>query len=306
MALVFWTLLATSVWAHPGSGIVVDPQGEVYFQDSLGRVVWKIDSQGKLTAFLQGKGGHWMALDREGCFANVELKLFERITPAGVKPALIFADGGAPVAVCQDGNLYYGSGFSGGDEMAPGGLSVTRMTPEGKRTLFAPGLQTTLAKLNEGVTGLAAGPEGTLYVAGPSVVLKLKMDGTVTTLAHPVVVTDCDDDIPPNSRSLYFHPPFLRGLDVTSVGTVYAAATGCRCLVRITPDGQVKTVMKAAPPWSPTGVALRNGEVFVLEYTNANEGPGEGWLPRVRKLGRDGAVTTLATISREMKERAHR
>jgi hypothetical protein len=36
-----------------------------------------------------------------------------------------------------------------------------------------------------------------------------------------------------------------------------------------------------------------------LEYTNSlkawNE--GEGWQPRVRKLGRDGKVTTLATVA---------
>jgi len=40
-------------------------------------------------------------------------------------------------------------------------------------------------------------------------------------------------------------------------------------------------------------------DVYVLEYTNANSHLSEGWLPRVRKLGRDGKVTTLATISKE-------
>src|SRR3974390_194649 len=98
----------TTATAHPGSGIVVDPEGQVYFQDSLGRVVWKIDAQGKLSQFLPGKGGHWMCLDREGSFSLVDLRLFERITPRGARPAIIFADGGAPVAVCRDGNLYFG------------------------------------------------------------------------------------------------------------------------------------------------------------------------------------------------------
>jgi hypothetical protein len=47
--------------AHPSSGIVVDQQGQVYFQDIVGGAIWKIDAQGKLTKFQDGLGGHWMA-----------------------------------------------------------------------------------------------------------------------------------------------------------------------------------------------------------------------------------------------------
>ena len=100
-----------------------------------------------------------MALDTEGRFSSAaDTRLFKRLTPSGVKPALLYASGGAPLVVNRDGNLYYGSGYPGGDDMAPGGLTLTRMSPDGKRTLFAPGFKITLATLNEAVTGLAAGP----------------------------------------------------------------------------------------------------------------------------------------------------
>jgi hypothetical protein len=69
--------------------------------------------------------------------------------------------------------------------------------------------------------------------------------------------------------------------------------------LKIAPDGKIESVLKAERPWSPTGVAVLGGSVYVLEYTNANGGPGEGWLPRVRRLGRDGTISTLATISRQ-------
>ena len=88
----------------------------------------------------------------------------------------------------------------------------------------------------------------------------------------------------------------MRGLAVESDGTVYAAATGCHRVVRITRDGKVEVVLKAERPWSPTGVAVHGGDIYVLEYTNANGGAADGWTPRVRKLARDGKVTTLATI----------
>jgi hypothetical protein len=45
-------------------------------------------------------------------------------------------------------------------------------------------------------------------------------------------------------------------------------------------------------PWSPTGVALHGDDVYVLEYTGANGGRDEGWVPRVRKLARLNAVGT--------------
>jgi sugar lactone lactonase YvrE len=90
----------------------------------------------------------------------------------------------------------------------------------------------------------------------------------------------------------------LRGLAVDSDGTVYAAATGCHRVVRITRDGKVEVVLKAERPWSPTGVAVHGDDVYVLEYTNANGGQADGWTPRVRKLARDGRVTTLATLAR--------
>jgi sugar lactone lactonase YvrE len=83
-------------------------------------------------------------------------------------------------------------------------------------------------------------------------------------------------------------------------GTVFAAGVGCRAVVKIAPDGKkIETVLKAERPWSPTGVAVHRGEVYILEYTNANGSPNEGWRPRVRKLGRDGKITTLVTATPE-------
>jgi DNA-binding beta-propeller fold protein YncE len=287
-------LFATGASAHPASGIVVNAKGEVFFVHS-GRGACKIDLQGRLTYIHKDTGGHWMALDTEGSFsAAAGNRLFERITPSGVKPTLLFASGGAPLVVNRDGNLYYGSGFPGGDDTTPGGHTVTRMSPDGKKTLFSPELKTTLEKLGEAVTGLAAGRDGTLFVACPNAILKVKMDGTVTTLVHPVVVKGCDF-VAEEPRSRFFHGPYLRGLDVTEEGTVYAAVTGCRCVVKITPEGNVETVLKAEQPWAPTGVAVRDKDVFVLEYTNTDK--PKGWAPRVRKLGPDGNVSILATVT---------
>src|SRR6266849_8111161 len=175
-----FSLATFTASAHPGSGIVVDQQGNVYFIHT-GRGCGKIDPQGKLTYVHESRGGHWMCLDAEGSFSRARPKYFERTTAPGIKPALIFADGGSPIAVLRDGNLYYASND---EKMTPGGLQITRQSPKGEISVFPPDGKKTTEKL--GITGLAPGPDGALYIASPSSVLKLKMDGTFTTLASPI------------------------------------------------------------------------------------------------------------------------
>ena len=294
LVCTFLGLTTGDAMGHPSSGIVVDVKGQVYFQDAAGRAIWKIDPDGRLSKYCDRIGGHWMALDAGGSFSRAKIPHFERITPDGQKPALIVADGGSPIAVSRDGNLYYLCGFSRTEPTDPGGPMIGRVSPEGNLTVLAPGLKEMVEKLG-GITGLAAGPDGHLYAACPSAVLRIGPDGAASTLVHPVAVADCDEDLPDGNPN--FPLPALRGLAVDREGTVYAAASGCHRVLRISRDGKVEVALKAERPWSPTGVAVHGGDVYVLEYTNANGGRADGWTPRVRKLARDGKVTTLATVA---------
>jgi sugar lactone lactonase YvrE len=282
--------LGCLAYSHPSSGLVVTSQGEVFFVHS-GKGVVRIERDGKLTYVKQSTGGHWLCLDREGIFSRTQPKFFERITPDGARPAILFADGGAPIAVCGDGNLYFASNWQKGDAHPPGGLTVSRVSPDGKFAHVSSALKEALAKSDEGVTGLADGPDGLLYVASPSSVFKVKLDGSLTPLAGPAVVPDCDEDLPPNWR-----PPGFRGLTVATNGTVLAAATGCRRVVKITSTGHVSIALKSERPWNPTDVALHGSDLFVLEWTHANGGRGDGWRPRVRKQAPDGTISLLAEI----------
>jgi hypothetical protein len=292
-------MFVTRVSAHPGSGIVVDAQGRVCFVETgnpdarFPGFIWEVDVRGKLTP-VHRIGAHWLTLDANASFARADLggwfrerrtPMLERVEAHESGPALVQADG-CPIVVSRDGNLYYASGES---PRQGGGHQITRLSPDGNATFLVPDLSATAQRLG-GIKGLAAGPDGALYVAYPKAIQKITLDGRVTTVADPVVVADCDKDLAPGEAE-----PWLRGLAVGPDGVVFAAATGCHCVVKVTPDGRVSTVLKAERPWSPTGVAVSGQDVYALEYPNTAE--REEWRPRVRKLDRDGSVTTLVTIT---------
>src|SRR5947207_2721012 len=173
VALACLSLATFTASAHPSSGIVVDERGDVFFSD-LDRGVLKIDAQGKVTSIFSKDGGHWLALDSKGAFSKVDFeksphwpRWFKRRTPAGVRPALI-SDGGSPVVVAPDGNLYY---VCNDERMIPGGLLIARLTPSGKEILLTAAFTHTSDELG-GIKGLAVGPKGSLYASYPSAILK--------------------------------------------------------------------------------------------------------------------------------------
>jgi DNA-binding beta-propeller fold protein YncE len=295
-SLSVWVVAAAQ--GHPASGITVNEKGEVFFIHT-GRGVVRIDSAGKSSVFHRvAGGGHFLAWDATGQFENQFPRLIERVTPGGTTPALLYASGGAPFVVHRDGNLYYGSGFPEGEDDAPGGLTLARLSPEGKRTLFAPTLKRRLAAMKEAVTGLAAGPDGSLFVACPAAVLKVGTDGAAKTVVDSLKTDDGEDVFGAHAYSPFFHGPYLRGLALTDDGTIYAAATGRRLVLVISPKGEVKTALASPRPWTPTGVAVRGKEVFVLEYSHHEAAPSM-WSPRVRRIGADGKVTVLVDLSRD-------
>jgi hypothetical protein len=296
-----FALAAPRVAAHPGTGIVVDQKGRVFFIDSGGEgFLWRIDPGGKRSLIQKGRlqGLHWLTLDEKGRYSGEDLKKWfnQRITPnfgrvllSDSRSALLQTDG-CPVVVDRDGTLYF----------VNENVEIVRLSPDGVVTVLSARFREIAQKFGF-ITGLASGPDGSVYAACPSAILKVKPDGTVTTLVRPTALNNLATDQPtgtPDDRK-----PSLRGLAVDSRGTVYAAATGFGCVVKITADSKVKTVLRAEWPSSPTGVALHDEELYVLEYAHPDSNSHQEWLPRVRKVGRDGNITTLTALSKEDRQR---
>ncbi len=302
VVIVVWMQLAsmTSTLAHPGSGIVVDRDGNVFVSD-INRGLLKFSPDGKVSVVLR-EAGHWLAVDTEKKFEGMDFqksdhwpRWFKHRKPPGSDLALI-SDGGSPLVIHRDGNLYY---VCGDEQMIPAGLQIGRLSPDGKLALVAPTLKARARELG-GLKGLATAPDDSLYATTPGAVLKVNPAGTFKIVKQSIVAPDCD-------RYLLENPPaeyerfvkggalFLNGITVSSSSDIYLAATGCRCVLKLDQQGRVSTVLKAESPWSPTGVALRGEDLYVAEWTNAHSEQHD-YRPRVRKIGRDGKVTTIGTF----------
>jgi hypothetical protein len=277
------------VVAHPGSGVVVDRQGHIYFVDT-GSGVWRVDRSGNLSR-IPGPAYHWMAIDAEGRLKNVSLPYFSSgdatVTRVGDSPTLLLSSD-FPIVVGRDGALYY-PWLSDGKT-----LQLFRLAPSGTTEVFktfpASGDGAPLRWLN----GVATAFDGSVYVTENRAIRKITPEGTLTTVVENVTLPGCDS-VPGIEAHLR---PYFRGLAVDSQGTIYVAASGCRAVLKITPDKKLSTVLRASSPWSPTGVDVFGGDVYVLEYTHSVGDDRREWVPRIRRVTPDGNVATIVTIKR--------
>lgn len=288
-ALACALLLPARMNAHPGSGIVVDRQGNIYFVDT-GAGVWMIGRDGKLTRH-PGPAYHWMAIDLDDRLRNLPMPSFSlgdaTVTRVGADATLLLASD-FPIVVGRDGSLYY-PWIGSGDR-----LQVFRLAPSGRTSVLATLPVSTESGPLRWLNGIAVGPDSSIYFTDNRAVRKITPQGQVLTVADSITLSGCVT-IPGIGAHL---GPFLRGLDVDARGTVYVAASGCGSVLKITPNGQVSTILRTSSPWSPTGVAVYGNNLYVLEYLHTESDNRREWLPRVRKLASDGRVVTVAAIDR--------
>jgi sugar lactone lactonase YvrE len=277
-------IFSTPLFAHPGSGIAVDQHGQVYFLDT-GSGLWKIDGQGNLRQ-LSKTLFHWLAIDADNRFANSPLPkgASAEIQTVGTNPAVLIASEW-PIAIGQDGNLYYQSGRRGS-------LKVVRMTPSGSTSVMATLPLTVKGQPLADLNGITAGPDGSLYYTEDTAIRRISAQGRVSTVATVRAPRN-----PPSIPATNQHP-YLRGLAVDPNGVIYVADTGDARVLKITPNGQITTLLQTESPWSPTAVALFGSDVYVLEYLHTDQDVRRQWLPRVRKLASDGTQTIIATVDK--------
>src|SRR5687767_10356742 len=276
-------LLAASALGHPGSGILVDRLGQIYFIDT-GSGLWKIDTKGVPT-HLSPLRNHWLAMDPNNRFTQSRLPTDPGrdwvITAAGSSPTILISTD-FPLVIGHDGGLYYPS-------VRESARRVLRHDGNGGITTFA--TLPRAAKGEQWINGLATGPDGSFYYTDDAAVGRITRQGTASTLATILPLAN-GPKIPGSEMK-----PYLRGLRVDARGVVYVAEAGDARVLKITPDGKVTTLIQLESPWAPTDVAVFGDILYVLEFLHTPGDERTEWMPRVRKVTPDGRSTIILTVN---------
>lgn len=281
--------------------LLVDDQGAAYFHSLLvGRTsfawgaghhtnVWKLAPDGSLQQFPNPKN-----MTRQ-TWLNLARKLPDDRFATEVVLALDRA-----LASDRSNNLYFEQATQQ-DPQSPQFFQLARLDAQGNQSIVAgstrghrdgPAKEAQFAR----ITALAVGPGGEIYVAdgapdSGSWIRRIAPDGAVTTLAGSNKLGFADG----KGEAARFYCPSALALDAS--GNLYAADWFNGRIRKITPDGTVTTVAgqdPADPPTDdsliqPSGVAVGPaGDLYILE--------GAQKIARVRKLSRDGKLTTLVAV----------
>jgi len=294
-------LLADSALAHPAWGIVVDSQGQIYFSDI--EAVWKIDRQENVSVFRAGLSGrhvHNITIDAEDNIYGIDNtydpqtetypRALWKVTAKGEFSYLVPMTNSLPIgrSVWRDssGNTYSVEPYNSEKKET----KIMRRTPDGTVSLFAGGKygyadgQKEKAEFSV-ITDMAFGPDEAIYLTDTDRVRKIDKSGMVTTIYR-------GDGSPTNQQNPESYSR-LFGLTVDGQINVFVADYGNRRVLKITSAGAVSTEARAEQPWSPTGVALKDHNLYILEFGFT---PPSTFTPRVRKLSSDGSIKVVATI----------
>jgi hypothetical protein len=135
------------------------------------------------------------------------------------------------------------------------------------------------------IGGMTRSEDGAVYVTSGPTIRRIAQNGSVTTMAKNEKLLKARTSL--LSRLFGDVNAHLTGIAVDCDGTMYVTNTARNAVVRIEASGKATEVVTTDNGWTPTGVAIVERALYVLEY-----GPGV----RVRRIDRDGDASIVALV----------
>jgi sugar lactone lactonase YvrE len=266
---------ATARFSSP-RGVATDSSGNVYVSDTDNHTIRKITPAGVVSTFA-GTAGATGSIDGTGTTASFNI-------PQGI-------------ATDASGNVYvgdYGNGIVRKINQA-GVVTTLAGTAGVSGSTDATGVEASFSYLRS----VATDALGNVYVAdsGNGTIRKITREGVVTTLAGTAGVTGSADG---TGAAAKFSDP--QDIVSDAIGNVYVSDTGNHTIRKITPSGVVTTLAgTVGVSGSADGTGLAAS--FDQPHGLANDASGNVYVSdtgnhTIRKITRDGVVTTLAGTAR--------
>ena len=272
-ALLF---IATSAFAHPGVGIVVDSRGNVFYTDL--KQVWRIAPDGTKTVAVRNVHTHELYVDSsdnlygEHLWYNGERldtwgsRVWRR-SPDGRVVDIVPAHPGFndTYSFVRDdaGNMYWAAREKN---------EIQKRTPDGHIV--------TVARHDfRDVRWMTVTPAGTVYLIDSLDLLEVRPTGAVRVVARNL-------SSPSVFRSIGLDRHKVMGLWTDAAGNIYVTDTADRLVKKVTAAGRVTIIASSRFPWSPTGGTFdRAGNLWLLEYNVINEARARKITVPVRTSG---------------------
>ncbi len=257
-------------------GIVADTAGSVFIADSNNNRIRKISSTGLITTIA---GNGFFAYSGDG--------------GAGINAAL---NSPSSIAVDTVGNIFIADSYNHVvRKLTPDG-SITTVAGNGTSGFSGDGDDAVLAQLNT-PSGVAVDRDGNLYISDKynNRVRKVNPAGVITTVVGTGHYGDSGDFGPGTDATM----KYPAGLAMDNTGNLYIADQNNHRIRKLSKNGIITTVAGKgiAGYWGenspavnamlnyPADVAIdSNGVIYIADYYNH----------RVRKVGTDGNITTIA------------
>ena len=277
------------------SGIVASADGTVYFVDSFSRTVWRVLPNGSMTPFVTGRNGKTLQIDNEGNIYGTHeetrgsvvvwradaagniVEIARNVMPEQHGHGFVLDDCGEMIGWMGNGKRTGVRVWRARDRerylLAGGALGMR--DGAGADARFLP------------IGGMTRGEDGNLYVTSGPTIRKIAQNGDVSTVASGEPLLRPRGSLLSRILGISEIQGHLTGIAINSEGTIYVANPTRDAVVRIEKSGRVSDVASSEGGWSPTGVAVNGGTLYVLEY-------GSG--VRVRKINGDGGVSVVALV----------
>lgn len=263
-------LAPSAARAHPGSGIVVDQAGRIYFVKPGDNRIFVLSAVGRVAVLvddprlrlphhllLDAQGNLYTASDHDGRVWKItpDGRLTEHFDSRAVWQThrIQVGTNGDPWTMDAAGNIYAVAWPWGSRTWS----EIVRITPSGEVTQFT---SQRFGSLHFGT--MVWGPDSSLHITEFARVWRIRPPGAAAAL-----------EIPGGSLGL------ATGIAVDSTGAVYVADYSAGRVLRVASDGAVAGVpgLERERLYGPVGLALgRAGEIYVVDHR-----PRALWILRV-------------------------